>query len=143
MEKICIASDHAGFELKERIKTFLLNNQYDVKDFGTFSSDSTDYPDIAHPVGREISAGKVEKAIVICGSGNGVSMVVNKYPHVRCALCWNEEISKFARLHNDANVIALPARFISENEALNIVKVFLNTEFEGGRHEKRVEKINI
>ncbi len=143
MKKICIASDHAGFELKERIKQYLSEIQYEIRDFGTFSIESMDYPDVAHELGKEVNIGNFEKAIVICGSGNGVNMVVNKYPNIRGALCWNEEISKLARMHNDANILALPGRFLSTNEAINIVKTFLNTDFEGGRHQRRVDKIKI
>jgi ribose 5-phosphate isomerase B len=140
--KICIASDHAGYEMKEKIKIFLKEINSDVSDYGTFSSESVDYPDFSHPLAGEINSGNFKTGIVICGSGNGVSMVANKYPKVRCALCWNEEIASLARKHNNANILALPARFISEELALNIVRVFLNTEFEGGRHEIRVGKIN-
>lgn len=141
MMKICIASDHAGFELKEKIKIFIEELNAEVIDFGTFSSDSVDYPDFSHPLAGEINSGNYKTGIVICGSGNGVSMVANKYPEVRCALCWNEEITSLARKHNNANILALPARFISEKIALNIVRVFLSTDFEGGRHDIRVGKI--
>ncbi len=142
MTDICIASDHAGFELKEKIKKNLEKSEINAKDFGTFSSDSVDYPDFAHPLANAVNSGEFSAGIVICGSGNGVSMVVNKYPNVRCALCWIQEIAILARKHNNANVLALPARFISEKTAMDIVASFLSTEFEGGRHEKRVNKIN-
>jgi len=141
-EIIPIASDHAGFELKEKVIKFLSSKNIDTKDFGTYSSDSVDYPDFAHKVGSAINKGEYKRGIVICGSGNGVQMTVNKYPGVRCALCWNEEIASLARQHNDANVLSLPARFIPEELALKIVDIFLNTDFEGGRHQRRVEKIN-
>jgi len=141
-EIIPIASDHAGFELKEKVIKFLSSKNIDTKDFGTYSSDSVDYPDFAHKVGSAINKGEYKRGIVICGSGNGVQMTVNKYPGVRCALCWNEEIASLARQHNDANILSLPARFISEELALKIVDIFLNTDFEGGRHQRRVEKIN-
>lgn len=141
-EIIPIASDHAGFELKEKVINFLSSKNIDTKDFGTYSSDSVDYPDFAHKVGSAINKGEYKRGIVICGSGNGVQMTVNKYPGVRCALCWNEEIASLARQHNDANILSLPARFISEELALKIVDIFLNTDFEGGRHQRRVEKIN-
>lgn len=141
-EIIPIACDHAGFELKEKVKKHLEKNGYTVKDFGTFSTDSVDYPDYAHLLGSSINKKEYLRGIVICGSGNGVQMTVNKYPGVRCALCWNNEIAQLARQHNDANVIALPARFIDHNEALTLVDTFLNTPFEGGRHQRRVEKIN-
>lgn len=141
-EIIPIASDHAGFELKEKVINFLSSKNIDTKDFGTYSSDSVDYPDFAHKVGSAINKGEYKRGIVICGSGNGVQMTVNKYPGVRCALCWNEEIASLARQHNDANILSLPARFIPEELALKIVDIFLNTDFEGGRHQRRVEKIN-
>lgn len=140
-KQICIASDHAGFDLKEKIKPFLKEKNFEVIDFGTHSTESMDYPDIAHPFAKAIDDGIYKTGIIMCGSGNGVSMVVNKYKKVRCALCWNKEIAEFARLHNDANVLSLPARFITEKDALTIVDLFLNTEFEGGRHQKRVDKI--
>lgn len=141
-EIIPIASDHAGFELKEKVIKFLSSKNIDTKDFGTYSSDSVDYPDFAHKLGSAINKGEYKRGIVICGSGNGVQMTVNKYPGVRCALCWNEEIASLARQHNDANILSLPARFIPEELALKIVDIFLNTDFEGGRHQRRVEKIN-
>ncbi|MCR4816610.1 MAG: ribose 5-phosphate isomerase B [Bacteroidales bacterium] len=141
-EIIPIASDHAGYELKEKVKQFLLSKNIETKDFGTFSSESVDYPDYAHKVGAAINRNEYKRGIVICGSGNGVQMTVNKYPGVRCALCWNEEIASLARQHNDANILSLPARFIPEELALRIVDIFLNTGFEGGRHQRRVEKIS-
>ena len=141
-EIIPITSDHAGFELKEKVIKFLSSKNIDTNDFGTYSSDSVDYPDFAHKVGSAINKGEYKRGIVICGSGNGVQMTVNKYPGVRCALCWNEEIASLARQHNDANILSLPARFIPEELALKIVDIFLNTDFEGGRHQRRVEKIN-
>lgn len=139
---IAIACDHAGYELKEEVKNYLTENQFIVKDYGTNSADSVDYPDMVHPLGRDINNGTFERGIVICGTGNGVQMTVNKYPNVRCALCWIPEIAALARQHNNANILAMPARFISKNIALDIVKTYLNTDFEGGRHERRVEKIN-
>jgi len=141
-EIIPIASDHAGYELKEKVKQFLLSKNIETKDFGTFSSESVDYPDYAHKVGAAINRNEYKRGIVICGSGNGVQMTVNKYPGVRCALCWNEEIASLARQHNDANILSLPARFIPEDLALRIVDIFLNIGFEGGRHQRRVEKIS-
>ncbi len=141
-EIIPIASDHAGYELKEKVKQFLLSKNIETKDFGTFSSESVDYPDYAHKVGAAINRNEYKRGIVICGSGNGVQMTVNKYPGVRCALCWNEEIASLARQHNDANILSLPARFIPEELALRIVDIFLNIGFEGGRHQRRVEKIS-
>ena len=141
-KNIAIACDHAGFELKEAVKAFLTENQYIVKDYGTNSPDSVDYPDMVHPLGRDINNGVFERGIVICGTGNGVQMTVNKYPNVRCALCWIPEIAKLARQHNNANILSMPARFIDKDTAIEIVKEYLNTDFEGGRHERRVEKIN-
>lgn len=142
MKIIPIACDHAGFELKEKVKSYLSSRGYEVKDYGTNSSESVDYPDMVHPLGRDINNGVYEFGIVICGSGNGVQMTVNKYKNVRCALCWTPEIAELARQHNNANILAMPARFISQEVALNIVDKYLETPFEGGRHEKRVEKIN-
>ena len=140
-EIIPIACDHAGYELKKQVVKHLLDKGFEVKDFGTDSSESVDYPDFAHQVGRAINNGEFKRGIVICGSGNGVQMTVNKYPNVRCALCWNAEIAHLGRQHNDCNVISLPARFIPQELALQIVDEFLNTPFEGGRHQRRVEKI--
>lgn len=142
MKIIPIACDHAGFELKEKVKSYLSSRGYKVKDYGTNSYESVDYPDMVHPLGRDINNGVYEFGIVICGSGNGVQMTVNKYKNVRCALCWTPEIAELARQHNNANILAMPARFISQEVALNIVDKYLSTSFEGGRHEKRVEKIN-
>lgn len=141
-EIIPIASDHAGFELKEIVKNHLVENGFDVKDYGTHSADSCDYPDYAHPIAQAINEGVYKRGIVICGSGNGVQMTVNKYPFVRCALCWNTELASLARQHNDANMVALPARFIPQELALQIVDLFMTTDFEGGRHQRRVEKIS-
>ena len=141
-ETIPIASDHAGFELKKKVIEHLISRNFDVKDYGTYSSDSVDYPDYAHKVGSAVNGGTYGRGIVICGSGNGVQMTVNKYPNVRCALCWNEEIAFLARQHNDANILSLPARFIDETTAIKIVDLFISTPFEGGRHQRRVEKIN-
>ena len=142
MNIIPIACDHAGFELKELVKEYLSNKGYEIKDYGTNSSDSVDYPDMVHPLGRDINNGVYERGIVICGSGNGVQMTVNKYPNVRCALCWTPEIAELARQHNNANILAMPARFITTELALSIVDKYLTTEFEGGRHTRRVEKIS-
>ena len=142
MDKIiAMGCDHAAFDLKERLKKYLQEQGYEVRDFGCFSSESVDYPDMIHPLAKEINAGKIARGIILCGSGIGVSMVANKYPKVRCALCCNVELAKLCRQHNDANVLSLGARFISEKEALEMVDTFLNTPFEGGRHQGRVEKI--
>ncbi|MBS4013862.1 MAG: ribose 5-phosphate isomerase B [Bacteroidetes bacterium] len=142
IKNICVGSDHAGFELKEVIIQKLKSKGMIVKDFGTNSPDSVDYPDFVHPLAEAVESGEFKFGIITCGSGNGVNMVANKYNGIRSALCWNSEIAELARLHNDANIVAIPARFISEDEALKIVDIFLNTEFEGGRHQKRVDKIS-
>ncbi len=141
--KIALACDHAGFEYKEKLVKHLSEAGYEVKDFGTYTPESMDYPDTVHPLAIAVEEGKFDKGIVLCGTGNGVSMTANKHQGIRCALCWNVEIAWLARLHNDANVCALPARFISYEEAEEIADRFLNTEFEGGRHQRRVEKIPI
>ncbi len=140
---IGIASDHAGYVLKEIIVAYLTSMGYEVINFGTNSDSSCDYPDFAHPLASEIDNGKLLRGITICGSGNGISMVVNKYPKVRAALCWNTEIMKLARSHNDANICSLPARYINDNEAIDIINAFLSTPFEGGRHIARINKIPI
>ena len=142
MPTIAIGNDHAGYELKVKIVSYLESEGYDVEDYGAHSLERADYPDFAHPVARDIESGKFKQAVLICGSANGISMTANKHQSVRSAVCWNKEIAELARLHNDANIIALPARFISEEEAKASVQVFLNTAFEGGRHEGRVEKIS-
>ena len=141
-EIIPIACDHAGYELKIAVIEHLETAGYQVRDYGTNSTESCDYPDFAHKVGFVIDEGLFSRGIVICGSGNGVQMTVNKYRGVRCALCWNVEIAHLARQHNDSNVLSLPARFISKELAMQIVDEFMNTDFEGGRHQRRVEKIN-
>ncbi|TVR39321.1 MAG: ribose 5-phosphate isomerase B [Cryomorphaceae bacterium] len=141
MKQIAIGSDHAGYEMKQGIIAWLNELGYDVTDHGTNSADSVDYPDFAHAVSLDVVNGKCEVGIVLCGSANGVSMSANKHAAIRCALCWNEEISQLARQHNDANVLAIPARFVTEEGALAMVQAFLNTSFEGGRHQRRVEKI--
>jgi len=140
---VALAADHAGFELKEIIKNFLSQKGYLIKDFGTFSGDSVDYADFAHPLAEFIENNKEGTGISICGSGNGINMTANKHQGIRSALCWNEEISKLAREHNDANICALPGRFIDGDTALKIVETFLETDFSGGRHTVRVNKIPI
>ena len=142
-KKIAIVSDHAGFYLKEKLLAYLIKEKYDVKDLGTSSSESVDYPDFGHPLANAVSAGEFEKGISICGTGNGINMVVNKHPGIRAALCWNEEICRLSRAHNDANVLTLPGWFITESEAYLITKTFLTTDFEGGRHSRRIEKISL
>lgn len=139
---IPIACDHGGFELKEFLKDKLIELGYEVKDFGTGNAESVDYPDFIHPLAKEVNDGKYPLGIIICGSGNGAQMVANKYPNVRAALCWNEEIARLARLHNNANIISIPGRFVTKEEGLNMVKIFLETTFEGGRHLIRVNKIS-
>ena len=141
--KIAIGADHAGYLLKEIIIGYLNSLDFEVIDYGTNSEKSVDYPDIIHPLANDVNNGKFEKAIIICGSGIGVSLVANRYPNVRAALCWNEEIVKLCRQHNNANILTLPARFISDLEAISFVDLFLSTEFEGGRHQNRIDKINI
>lgn len=140
--KICIGSDHAGFLLKEQVKVYLTNFNAVVTDVGTFSEESMDYPDIAHPVANAVLAGNADFGILICGSANGVAISANKHAGIRAALCWLPEIAMLARAHNNANILCLPARFINQETAQNIVDQFLKTSFEGGRHEKRVAKIN-
>lgn len=140
--EIIIGSDHAGFELKESIKSYF-SGTYNFQDVGTFSKESVDYPDFAHPLAAQVAEGTPKFGILICGSGNGVAMTANKHAHVRAALSWNEDIAKLARQHNDANVLVLPARFISPELAYKIVTAFFSTDFEGGRHQNRVQKINL
>ena len=142
-KKIAIVADHAGYFLKEKILDYLIKEKYNVKDLGTYTPDIVDYPDVGHPFANAITAGEFDLGISICGTGNGINMVANKHPGIRSALCWNEDISRLARAHNDANVCALPGRFISESEAYLIVKTFLNTSFEGGRHKRRIDKISL
>lgn len=139
---LAIASDHAGFELKEAIKGWLQFTGYEVIDYGTNSSMSMDYPDTIHPLANDISSGKMKRGIVICGSGIGVSIVANHHKGVRCALCYEEELVVLSRQHNDANILAMGARFTSFEKATKLVTAFLNTEFEGGRHQTRVDKID-
>lgn len=141
--KIGICSDHAGFELKALVIKTLEERGIDVKDFGTFSAESCDYPDFAHPCASALEAGEVYPAIGICGSGNGIAMTLNKHQGVRAAICWQPELAALARQHNDANCLVLPARFIPAELALEIVNTFLSSDFEGGRHVRRVEKIKL
>ncbi|HLG01980.1 MAG TPA: ribose 5-phosphate isomerase B [Bacteroidia bacterium] len=140
--KIAIGADHAGFELKVAIAGHLESSGHHVQDFGTHSADSVDYPDFAHPVATAVENGQVDFGVLICGSANGIAMAANKHAGIRAAICWKEEIATLARQHNNANIIALPARFISEKEAKAAVTAFLSTAFEGGRHARRVEKIS-
>lgn len=138
---IPIGSDHAGFKLKQEIIKYFKEQGYEFKDFGTHSEESIDYPDYGHPVAQFIEDNG-GLGIVICGSGNGINMTVNSHKGIRGALCWKEEIAELARKHNDANILSLPGRFISVEEGIKITEVFLNTEFEGGRHQRRIDKIN-
>lgn len=140
--RIIIASDHAGFELKSEIMDHF-KDIFEWEHIGTFSTDSVNYPDFAHPLAESVSSGKFEYGILLCGTGNGVAMCANKHKNVRAALCWNKEIASLARQHNNANVLVLPARFISKEDAFKIVETFFSTEFEGGRHKIRVNRINI
>jgi ribose 5-phosphate isomerase B len=141
MTTIAIGCDHAGFPFKEPIKNYLTGLGYQILDFGTNGLASADYPDFAHPTAQAVDEGRAEWGILICGSGNGVAITANKHQKVRCGLCWHEEVAALIRLHNDANMMALPARFITLETALRILDVFLTTEFEGGRHATRVGKI--
>jgi ribose 5-phosphate isomerase B len=143
MVKIGIACDHAGFETKLVIFDWLSSKGYSLKDFGAFSSESSDYPDFAHLLAKSVENGEVDLGISICGSGNGINMTVNKHQGIRAALCWNKEIARLARSHNNANICSLPGRFISESEVKEIIDVFLNTGFDGGRHLTRINKIPI
>lgn len=138
---ISMASDHAGFWLKEFIKLQLTEEGYVVKDFGTSSVESVDYSDFIHPLAKAINDGKYEKGIIVCGSGQGAQMTANKYTNVRAGLCWNVEQAELIRKHNNANVLSLPGRFVSLTDAWKITQVFLTTSFDGGRHERRVQKI--
>ncbi|MEQ9402104.1 MAG: ribose 5-phosphate isomerase B [Cyclobacteriaceae bacterium] len=140
--KIAIGGDHAGFQYKTRLIQHLSDQGHEMQDFGPGSEDSVDYPDHVHPLANSVSAAKSELGILICGSGNGVAMTANKHVGIRAALCWNSEISALARQHNDANIICIPARFLAYEYAESIIDIFINTLFEGGRHQKRVDKIN-
>ncbi|MBD5246314.1 MAG: ribose 5-phosphate isomerase B [Barnesiella sp.] len=140
---IGMCSDHAGYELKSIIQGYLEANEIEYKDFGTYSTDSCDYPDFAHPCAEAIERGECYPGIAMCGSGEGISMTLNKHQGIRAALCWAPEIARLARQHNDANVLVLPARFIAPEVALEIVDIFLNTPFEGGRHQGRIDKIPV
>ena len=139
--KIAIGNDHAGPAYKEAIITFLESKGIIVSNYGTDTKDSVDYPDFIHPVANDVAINKVDLGIIICGSGNGAAMTANKYKEVRAALCWNKELTELARLHNNANILSIPARYTSIPQVLAMVDVFLNTKFEGGRHQTRVDKI--
>lgn len=140
---IGLCCDHAGYELKEFVKKWLENKGMSYKDFGTNSTDSCDYPDFAHPLASAVEKGDFPFGIAICGTGNGMCMALNKHRGIRAGLCWSAEIAKFARLHNNANILSMPARFISEKEAEEILTAFFSTDFEGGRHQRRIDKIPV
>ena len=140
---IALASDHAGFDKKQVIVNYLQQKGIACKDFGCYSEDSCDYPDFAHKIGKAVNEGEFEIGITFCGSGQGISITANKYPNVRSALCWNAEIGTLAKQHNNANICAIPARFVTDEETIAIVDAYLNAEFEGGRHERRIAKIPI
>ena len=141
MKTIAIANDHAGFEMKKVIVAHLKNQGYEIKDFGSHTPEIVDYPDYAHPMATAVENGDYDTGISLCGSGNGINMVTNKHQKIRAAICWNEEITKLAREHNDANVCSIPARFVDEDTAKRIVDLFLATGFDGGRHLQRIKKI--
>ncbi|MBK8806856.1 MAG: ribose 5-phosphate isomerase B [Bacteroidales bacterium] len=141
--KIALAADHAGFHMKELVRKHLSKEGYEVKDFGAHSDEDVDYPDFAHLLAYAIEKSEYDLGFIFCGTGNGINMTVNKHQNIRSGLCWNTEVAEMARAHNNSNVCAIPARFITSNEVLKIVKVYLNTEFEGGRHERRVNKIPV
>jgi len=140
-KSIAIGCDHAGVDYKDAIKTYIESKGFSVKDFGTYTKDSVDYPDFAHPVAASVENNETAFGILICGSANGVAITANKHAGVRAAICWGEELASLARQHNDANVICIPARFVDETTAIKMVETFMNTAFEGGRHEGRVRKI--
>lgn len=141
--KIAIGNDHAGTEYKKDVKVFLESKGIEVLNYGTDTEESVDYPDFVHPVASAVDRKEVDFGIIICGSGNGANMTANKYQGVRSALCWSPEIAKLAREHNNANILSIPSRYISQIQAIDMVEIFLETEFEGGRHQKRIEKIPV
>ena len=141
--KLAFGSDHAGFELKEELKAYIKDKVGAVEDFGTYSLDSTDYPDYGHAVAQAVESGAADFGVLICGSGNGINMTANKHAGIRSALSWNAEVAELARLHNNANIVALPARFIGTDEGRKILDAFLRADFEGGRHQRRIDKIAI
>ena len=139
--KIGICSDHAGFEYKNRLKAHLESEGYEISDFGTHSTESMDYPDVAHPLAKAVEDGTVDLGIAMCGTGNGMAITLNKHQKIRAGLAWNTEIGELVKKHNNANILVMPARFIAFEEAVNITETWLNTAFEGGRHQKRIDKI--
>ena len=140
---IALCSDHAGFDTKQAVIAFLKGQGIEYKDFGTYSTESCDYPDFAHPCAISVESGDCYPGIAICGSGNGINMTLNKHQGIRAALCWEPELAQLARAHNNANILVMPGRFISNEKALEIVKTFLSTDFEGGRHQRRIDKIPV
>jgi ribose 5-phosphate isomerase B len=140
--KIAIGCDHAAFKLKEKLKPYLESKGYEIKDFGCYSEERTDYPDFAHSVSISVENKEFDFGLLMCGSGNGINMAANKHKGIRSALCWKPEIAELARLHNDANILTLPARYMSEEEAKKCIDIFFTTAFEGGRHLERVKKIS-
>tara|TARA_B100001057_G_scaffold153329_1_gene153462 strand:+ start:496 stop:924 length:429 start_codon:yes stop_codon:yes gene_type:complete len=140
--RISIGNDHAGVDYKKYILEYLFVKDVEVKNYGTDSLESVDYPDFAHPVSQDVNDQSSDLGILICGSGNGVCMTANKYEKVRAALCWNKELAKLSKSHNNANIVCIPARFVDKEQALEIVKTFISENFEGGRHERRVNKIS-
>ena len=143
IKTIGLASDHAGFAIKEFAKKYLIEKGFTVKDYGTHSEDSVDYPDFGHALAKGLETNEVSLGIAVCGSGEGISMTLNKHQHIRAALCWIPEIAHMTRLHNDANVLVMPGRYVNEETAAEMIEEFLNTEFEGGRHQARIEKIKL
>ncbi len=143
MKMIGLACDHAGFELKEYLKQLFDKKGLLYKDFGTYSTESCDYPDFAHELAQAVEKGEVYPGIAICGTGNGIAMTLNKHQNIRAALCWNEEIARLARAHNDANILVMPGRFVGNEEAAKIVNSFFDEPFEGGRHQRRIDKIPV
>ena len=139
---IAIGNDHAGVEVKERIQQHLVNKGHQVINKGYDGEESVDYPDFIHPVAKEVKEKKAEIGVIVCGSGNGAAMTANKHKGIRAAICWSEEIASLAKQHNNANIISIPSRFLKEEETLNIVDIFIKEEFEGGRHERRIKKID-
>jgi ribose 5-phosphate isomerase B len=140
--KFGLGGDHAGYELKGKVLDYLQSRGFEVKDFGPYSDESVDYPDYVHPVAKSVESGENNFGILICGSGNGVAMTANKYQDVRAGLCWTPELASLTKQHNNANVLCIPARFIDEEVGLKIVEAFVDSEFEGGRHQRRVDKIS-
>lgn len=141
--KVAFASDHAGYELKQKLENYMESKGYEVVDFGTHSTESCDYPDFAHPAAEAVEKGECAFGIAMCGSGNGISMTLNKHQGIRAALCWLPELAALAKQHNNANILVLPARFISYEEAVKIVDAYLDATFEGGRHQRRIDKIPV